>query len=470
MQATERLLRSASMVLVCCVLPLAGCSCDDGGGGKDLDAGLDAFVEDPGDLDADFAEPLPKLDAGMELPGDPAPGLEGRCAVDTNKIYTAVETDTLLYGTPLAVNVFDSIYAVPYVGSSSGCLDAIYLSTFLGEKTAPPPSAASIIDECAVADLPVATWADERWLLAMVDNRVGPNHVWAQSYDAETMKTGTGQLISESNASSLAITTMRDGSVMVAWAETAPDGSSSLHVMPLSPSGKPRGDARIVDQWKAGAGTDPVKNPKFRYLGLVFTTLGEDGAGLAYWRYEAAVGASELVFAALDNVGKSTVPLWVLTKNAGPYASIDVSVNSSGGAIVYTQTEGESQHLWMQLIDDRGEPLRITLGPGTTPPSRIVGGGTRVVDVSVTKLRTTFAVAYRELVQNPDAGGEAQIRLMFLNRGANKLGTSDLSYTSDTGGRTAIKAGYDGSVVVSWTEINDEGKSVIRVVRLPCTG
>jgi hypothetical protein len=396
--------------------------------------------------------------------------LVGGCAIDTNKIFTAVVTDELLYGTPLAVNPFDSVFALPYVGNSPACLDAVYLSTFTGEKTAPTPMASPIIDECALVSEPVATWAGERWLLAMVDNRLGPNQVWVQPYNAETMKAGTGQALAENSPSGVAITTLRDGSVMVAWVETAFNGASSVHVMPLDEDGKPRGDARVIEQWNEKKGTDPVKNPKLQYLGLLFTTLGEDGAGLAYWRYGPAVDVSELVFVPLDNVGKPTAATWSLTKNAGPYAAIDVSVNESGGAIVYTQMEGESQHLWAQLIDDTGAPARLTSSAGTVPPVRILGGGIRAVDVSVAKLRVSYAVVYRELVQNPDAGMDAQIRIMFLNRQAGLLGSSDLSYTSDTGGRTAVKTGYDGRVVVSWTEIDDEGKSVVRFVRLPCTG
>jgi hypothetical protein len=178
---------------------------------------------------------------------------------------------------------------------------------------------------------------------------------------------------------------------------------------------------------------------------------------------------SEVAFLSLDHTVKPVRAAWVLSKNAGVYASIDVDVNENGGGIVYTQAEGPTgQQLWFQLIDDTGLATPLTFSAGTTPALRIVNSPFRGIDVSVAKLRVTFAIAYRALpAVNMD---KPQIRLMFLNRQGDFLGDSDLSYTSDTGGRTAIKTAYDGRTVVSWTEINDAGQSVIRVVRLPCTG
>jgi hypothetical protein len=64
----------------------------------------------------------------------------------------------------------------------------------------------------------------------------------------------------------------------------------------------------------------------------------------------------------------------------------------------------------------------------------------------------------------------AQIRLYFLDRYGAVIGNSDVSFTSASGGRTAIQAAYDGRVVVGWSQVNEDGKSVTKVVRLPCVG
>ncbi|HEX7479023.1 MAG TPA: hypothetical protein VF331_14550 [Polyangiales bacterium] len=438
-------------------LPDAGSPADAGGGFSDFD----------GDI------PLPrKHDAGTVAPGMPEPGLVGPCAIDSNKTFTAVTTDRPLVQTPMGVNLESSLFAIPYIGTSNGCLDAVYLTSLAGSPTAPAPASTLAIDDCSLPRSPVLTSAGGQWLLAFVDNHVPPYDVWVQVYDTKMKKMGAPQRVSDNPAveTATAIATLRDGNVMVAWADQATDGSGTLHVRPLDATGKPTGPETVIDKWNAAAGTDPTKNPKLTYGVLTLSDLGADGAAFAYWRFDpAALVRSEIVFVALDKTGKPVRPEWVLTKNAGPYAAVDVAVNSEGGALVYTQAEsGSGRQLWFQQITDTGVAAPLRASAGTVAPVRFLNSPYRGMDVSITKLLASYAVVYRAL---PAANlTRPQIHLAFLNRVGNLAGDLPVSFTSESGGKTAVEAAYDGRVVIAWSETSDTGASAIKVGRVPCVG
>jgi hypothetical protein len=159
----------------------------------------------------------------------------------------------------------------------------------------------------------------------------------------------------------------------------------------------------------------------------------------------------------------------VLTRNAGTQASVDITVNEEGGAVIYTQAEAATgRQVWFQQIDDTGKAAGVRLGTGTAPAVRVVNAPTKAIDVSITKLLSNYVMAFRAL---PTADStRAKIRMAFLNQVGNVFGDLDVSYTSDTGGKTAIKAAYDGRIVLAWSEVEDNGKSLIKMGRLPCVG
>jgi hypothetical protein len=86
----------------------------------------------------------------------------------------------------------------------------------------------------------------------------------------------------------------------------------------------------------------------------------------------------------------------------------------------------------------------------------------------VTKLRTTFILAYRELPQTNAT--RAALRAYFLDRYGAIVGSSDVSLTSIGGGRTALQSSEDGRVVLAWNELGENGGSSLKVVRVPCVG
>ncbi len=443
-----------------------------------VDAGND---EDAGSgtspYDADVPLPV-EHDSGMAPPGMPAQGLTGNCAIDTNKIFTVVQTDKALLATPLAVDLELSQFALPYVGEGVGCFDAVYVSTLAGASTAPKPASKLAIDACANERPPGITSANGRWLLALIDNRqrgTGPQQwdLWTQAYNARSGKATAEIRISDTPAEekAVAIQTLRDGTTMVAWVDTSVDGASTLRVRALDATGKPTAPEQVLDTWNAAAGADLTKNPKLSYGALAMSSLGADGAGLGYWRYDPAntAGRSEIVFVALDKKAKPVRSAWVISSNAGPAASVDVESNETGGGIVYTQSEGQTgRQLWFQQIDDTGQAAPLSASAGQATPLRFLEPPFRGIDVSVTKLRSQYAIVYRELPRLTT--DKAQIRIIFLDRNGGKLGDSDISYTSEAGGKTAIRTAYDGRTVIAWTELNAKGQSVVKVVRLPCVG
>lgn len=471
---SARVLRMVPVSLVVLLASLAlGCGDDGGRRKKRVDAGIEKDAGDgTGDFDGNVPLPSHDHDSGVVPPGTPAKGLEGSCAVDSNKIFTVVSGDRPFAGVSLGVDPFASAFAVPYLGASATCSDSVFLATMKGSNAAPGPESQLAIDECALMRSPAVTTADGKWLLAVVDNRLPPWDVWVHTFDADKGKVQPGLRLSDTPGEEKAVTlvTLRDGNVLIAWVDRADTGTSSVRVRALDPSGQPRGDERVLDTWNETAGTDLTKNPQLSYDSLAFTTLGASGAGLAYWRYEPINNLkSEIVFVTLDDKGKPTAPQWVLTHNAGPLGSVDVDSNAEGGAIVYTQAEGTTgRHVWFQEIDDTGKAAPLGNTAGTAAPVRFVGSPSRGIDVSIAKLLVTYTVVYRALPDSPT--DRAQLRLQFLSRVGGKLGDSDLGYTSDSGGKTAIESSYDGRAVLSWSEIDVSGKSNIKVARLGCIG
>jgi hypothetical protein len=138
---------------------------------------------------------------------------------------------------------------------------------------------------------------------------------------------------------------------------------------------------------------------------------------------------------------------------------------------VYSRAEQSlGRQVWFQQVDETGEAALERDGKTRAGAIRIVGPPARGIDVSMTKLRTGYILTYRAL---PDTGSEetrAKLRAYFLDRYGAVIGHSDVSYTSAAGGRTAIQSGNDGRVAASWNQVNDDGSSELKVVRLPCLG
>jgi hypothetical protein len=423
---------------------------------EQVDAGSDASASS----DADMPTPTPTQDAGSDAGSSitPDPDPRGTCAIDADKVFTVLESDQPLSSTPLAVDPINSHFALPFVGTGN-CVDAVHVSTFEGAANSGDPKSSVAIDECSLVRSTVTAALNDNWLVALVDNRMPPYDVWVQPYDATLSKLGDAQRISENSSAeqSLALSALASGeSAMLAWSDEDEAAGQSLYTRPLDKNGVPLGDAVRIEQ---------SKTLYFRGLGL--HALGANGAGLVYWRYSADFETSDVVFVALDEQGKPMRKAWVLASNAGSNASVALASDESGGGIVFARAEATTgRELWFQEIDDTGQAAALRTGTARAPALRFVKAPFKGVDVSVTKLGASYAVAYRALPTPSQA--QAQIRLYFLDRFGAVIGSSDVSFTSASGGPTAIAAAYDGRVAVGWSQVNEDGKSVTKVVRLPC--
>jgi hypothetical protein len=405
--------------------------------------------------------PLPRQDAGtIEIPpGEPEEGLSGHCSVDSNKIYTVAEREQPFTSTPLAVDPNNSRFIMPFVASGD-CLDTLHMATLMGAATGGEPKNTSAIETCARVREAAATALNDRWLIATTDNREAPYDVWLTPYEAKSGAVAEAQRVSQTShvENALALATLGDGtSALLAYADEELDVGQALYVRAIDNLGKPSADAVRIDE-----------SSELYFSNLTIKPLGQ-GAALVYVRSSIDFATSDIVFVALDAQGKPLRDAWVLTRNAGPSPSVDLTVDKDGGGIVYARAEASiGRQIWFQRIDASGQAATLSTGNTRAPAQRIVNSPQRGIDVSIAKLRASFVVAYRALPQTET--GRAILRTYFLDRNGAIVGSSDVSYTSAGGGRTSIQSALDGRVVLAWNEVGDEGLSALKVARLPCVG
>jgi hypothetical protein len=393
--------------------------------------------------------------------GTPEEGLTGNCAIDSNKIYSVNQRNEPFAGTPLAVDPAQSMFALPFVGSQAGCLDVVNMTLFMGSNAGGAPMTMVASDHCALIKDAATTAIKGHWLVATIDSRDPPYDVWVQRYDASQGEQGAAVRLSQASAveTALALASFRDDQhAIIAWGDEATAGVRTLYTRIVDADGAAVGDAVKIQE-----------STNLYYRGLSLAPLGAQGAGLAYWRYSDDFKTSEIVFRALDATGKPARDEWVLATNAGASASVDVATDPMVGGIVWSRAEGsQGRQVWFQRIDAIGQAGELLAGPGRSPAQRIVNSPFRGIDVAVAKLLTGYVLSYRSLPTAPET--RAAIRLYFLDRNGAIIGDSDVSYTSESGGRTAVEAAYDGRVVIGWSQVNEDGKSELKLVRLPCIG
>jgi hypothetical protein len=440
----------------------ASCSGDDARpsppstGDPDLDAG-DINGSEPYDGEV----PLPREDSGPSQipPGEPEKGLTGQCAVDSNKIYTVAMRAQPFTSTPLAVDSTNSRFILPFVETGE-CLDSVHMATLAGAAAGGEPEDNMAIKTCALVREAAATALKNRWLIATTDNREAPYDVWVTPYEAETNRVATAQRISETTTveTALALTTLKSGDkALLAYGDEDLNAGQALYVRPLDNLGKPSGDLVKIES-----------SPELYYTNLSLKPLGE-GAALVYVRYSLDYTTSDIVLVALDAAGKPLRDPWVLTGNAGLSPSVDLTVDSDGGGVVYARGESAiGRQIWFQQIDATGQAALLRTGNTRAPALRIVNAPARGIDVSIAKLRASYVITYRALPQTD--GGRALLRVYFLDRNGAIVGSSDVSYTSTSGGRTSLQSAGDGRVVVAWNEQNSDGENLLKVARLPCVG
>ena len=457
-------------VILCVPLgcsPLLACG-DDSGPSKSMDAGRrDGGADDGGYKRPDGGAVLPPrrmIDAAV-IEGDPPEELASEnCAVDTNKLYEVATTDRQPEPSQVAVDQIGSRFGLVYVDKSDTCFDAVYLTTLSGPSSVGEPKVSMAVDPCAMIERAALARTAGSWLIATVDGRMGAGSVWVQAYDGK--KTLTAYNITESlgTKSELAISALGTDAAIVSWVEVALDNmgilSNSLHVRVLSSTGEPTGDE--VELEPLGA---------YSIAGLTLAQTSDNFVALGYWR-STTDGTSEIVLDVLDTVtGARDRDPWVVSPTAGTRGSVDVSADDEGGGMVYSFGDRTAHQLWFQELGPDGSAARVKSGlsvGGPAEPSRFVGAPRNAVDASIAKLPTGFAVIYRSL---PGPGlTEPRIHLELLGLTGAQKGGSDIALANEYGGRTTIESGFDGRMVVAWSDTSEDGQTKSTAVKLPCFG
>jgi hypothetical protein len=426
----------------------------DAGGGKH-DAG-------PPASDGDAALPI-DVDSGMRTPGNPPPELAGQaCAVDTNKVYDLVKQARPPVPTQLAVDVEGSRFALAYVDTSKQCIDAMFVSELEGPSGVGKPSTTLALDPCSTIEHSAIAYNGTSWLLGSVDARMDSRDLWVQAFDGKNKYTANRVTNNVADEREVALLSLSKDSVLAAWVEQPLDGgATTLKLRPLNAQGKPTGDEVTLDQpmgsWTIG--------------GLSMTAFSDTLFGLGYRRV-SDTGTSEIVLDVVGPTGARDRDSWVLSPSAGSKGSVDLASDGVGAGAIYSLVQGTSDQLWFQRLGQDGRAAPVTSGGKTGGPSeavRIVEPPAKALDASLAKLPTGYAVAYRAL-----PGGDVdspRIRVHFLDRFGRIIGDSDAALASMNGGRTAIKAAYDGRVVVGYSDTDaDSGETTIIALKLPCLG
>ncbi|MDD9947346.1 MAG: hypothetical protein OXU20_40280 [Myxococcales bacterium] len=475
MRTTSHLTTSwPSVLLVLASIGVLWACGDDGDGAPQL-APTDRGRSDGGQVDRDPLPPRPdQRDPDPEPTGAPEEGLEGNCAVDSNKIFQLAMVDDAPNVTPLAVDRLQSRFGYAFVNEGGGCSDALMLAMASDSpQSLEPPMNDMAVDLCSLMSSPAVEHAGEDdWLLAFVDNREG-YHVWVHRFDYHDASVSDGAKISQAAGPKGDVTIARVDAdrTIVVWTEEQPDFSQTLKARAVDLAGEPIAQEHELVSGSAvdsvmlarlGTGEDGLPDPT---VGLVYHTTGPTGS-----RAELQI---------LDTDGAPVGSAKVLTSDAGELGTVGIAHNRqqevrrdvAAGALVYVVTVGGSgRQLWAQLVDEQGEPAQLldaTGRPrGPAPPKRLVNAPLRAIDASITRMPTGYAVAYRALPGGPVT--RPTIRVLFLDRAGEIIGDSDVGYTTELGGVTSIKMASNGRIVIGWSEYDGAGKATIKIASLPC--
>ena len=454
---------------------LVACDCGDDTGPmfvapKPVEAGAQEG------FDANVPAP-PMRDTGLRIPGSPPDDgvLMGNCVIDTNKIFDLVSTNAPPQAAPLAVDQIESRFGMAYVARGD-CLDAVYVAELKGPAGSGVPEVSKAVDECSRVENPSLAHTGSSWLLAFVDNREDNLEIWTQPFDPRDAAQVTATRITtsdqvESQLALLDVGEFSDDQMMLAWVARARNGSAnSLMVRPLDDLGVPTGDAVTLADSSAATGESFAE---WNYTSVRMAPLISNGVALVYRRFNA--DASEIVLEILDRAGERTKDSWVITREAGPQGNADVAFNKDGGGVIYTRAVGTTgRQVWFQELNPNGDQAQVEVAgmpQGPAPEKRLVNAPKRAIDVSLGRIPIGFVAAYRVLELELASGLQpARIELVFVDRVGAFIQNTDLVFSTEAGGPTSVGTGYDGRIVVGWSDITSGSETLVRMVRLPCVG
>ena len=407
--------------------------------------------------------PIDVPDASDIYPGEPPEELEGeQCAAHTNKIYELMTTTGNVAPAQLAVDNLSAHFGMAFVSAQEDlmCTSGVSFAELYGPPGSVEAAPMIAYDECTLVEQAAIGRGDEAWLIAIVDNRMEARDLWVHAFDPDSGDTRAKHRITENMAAegSAAIVNLEPERALIAWTETAFDGTgTSLHAQFMNGGGEPTGDPIEIEAASAAF-----------YSGMSMVELGEHFIGLVYKKELDGVHSIVLDVLSRETAERDRDP-WVLTAEAGAFGSADIASDSRAAGVVYTMWQGTSRQVWFQALGLDGRALPVMMANqtgGPSEPNRIVGLPQLALDVSVAKLATGFVVAYRALpsVEVP----QPMIRVHFLDRGGEIIGSGAVALAAMNGGQTALESAFDGRLVLSWTDTDDEGVSTLRALVVPC--
>lgn len=422
-----------------------------------------SVMEEPDDMFDAGPFPFEPPDPNDVYPGDPPEELAGQlCAAHTNKIYDLATTQGNAVPALLAVDRQRSRFGMAFVSAGGdACTSGVSFAELYGPPGAVEASPTMAYDDCTLIETAAIARGDGAWLLAVTDNRMEARDLWVHAFDPESGDTIAVHRVTENMAAeaSVGLLNLDRNRALIVWTETAFDNTgTSLVARFLSGEGEPEGEPVELE-----AASDAF------YTGMAMTRLGDELIGLVYRRDGGAGGHAIVLDVLSAQTAERDRDPWVLTYEAGALGTVDIASDSRGAGVAYTVVQGLSRQVWFQPLGLDGYAAPVESGPNTggpADPNRIVGAPQLGVDVSLARMATGFAVAYRALpsVRVP----VAQIRAHFLDRRGEILGDSAIALAAESGGQTALESAFDGNMVLSWSDSDDEGLTTLRSLVVPC--
>lgn len=196
----------------------------------------------------------------------------------------------------------------------------------------------------------------------------------------------------------------------------------------------------VVDYVAKNAGHAPVS--------LALTRIGHAGAALG-WVDEVAERGVWMQM--IDDAGQPTGEPVRLSDKASAGSSLDLATrNDEGGAALYSVAiGGTNREIRFRRLDDKGAFMGQDI--------KIVSSPLQGMDASLARLGVGYVVAYRALPGG--AVTKPEIRIMFISKEGNvqhdrlgRLMTYPIAEASGAGGRTTVRVSLDGQILVAFLD------------------
>lgn len=346
-------------------------------------------------------------------------------------------------------------FGLAYRPALQGQCEQIYAAAMPATGPFPVPAPVVGDGDCVVIrDLSVTHAGN--WWMVWVDNLDGTTELRGAPFDedltaplAAPMRLTTDPGVERSPTLGAVVDTP-----VLAWITEHDGGSShSIHTRGLDDLGSPV--HAVLDM-------DPDHEP----VKLAVAQMGPDAGALAWVNEQGKRG---VWLQPLDSVGAPVGAPVQLSQWAYAGSTVDLATRAAGelrrlgGAAIYSVSiGGDSDELQYRLLGADGKPKGVE--------RTIISAPLRATDPSIAQLGGGYVVAYRALPGGPVERPE--IRIIFVSHEGDTQRDAygrplsfKLADASDAEARTTLRVSTDGQILVSWMDIDAEGKTVLNLSR-----